>query len=193
MFRRALAAWALSGATAIAPLAMAATALAEPVGKVRDSDLPKLPGRVDLDVKDADVRTVLSLFADVANVNLVIAEDVKGKVTLKLRSVEWQEAMAVVLKTHQLGVERSGDILTVDTLARMTDRAEKKARIAEAKFNLAPLKTVLIPVRYARAKDLEPIVRSMLTGRGTVAIDQRTNTLIVTDVNAEDVRAKLTL
>lgn len=164
-----------------------------PEGSVGETSLPRLPHSVSIDVKDAEVANVLRLFADVGQVNLVVSDAVKGKVTVRLHGVDWREAFGVVLKQHQLGMERNGTVISVDTLARLTDRAERRARLTTARQELAPLKTVLIPVRYAKAKELEPIVRSLLTGRGTVAVDQRSNTLIVTDVHADDIRDRLSL
>jgi type IV pilus assembly protein PilQ len=110
---------------------------------------------------------------------------------LRLRGVDWREAFSAVLAQHQLGMERTGRVIVVDTLENLAQRAERRARVRAARVELEPTQTVLIPVRYASAQDLLPIVRSMLSSRGTAAVDARTNTLIVTDVRAEQIRDRL--
>jgi type II secretory pathway component HofQ len=150
-------------------------------------------GLINIDVKDADVRNVLRLFADVGNVSIAMGDDVKGRVTVKLTQVEWREAMAAVMMQKSLGMERVGPVIVIDTIERLTDRAERRAKIIELKQQSAPLETVLIPINYADANELAPIVRSLLTPRGTVVVDKRSNTLIVTDVRAGEVRERLRL
>lgn len=141
------------------------------------------PHRLDLDVKDAELHNVFRLLADVGKVNIVVPDDVKGRLTLKLSQVPWSQALEVVLRSKGLGVEKNGNIYYVDTLERMTARAEAEARIQAAQVAAAPLRTVFIPVHYAKASELASIVKSMLTERGSVQVDARTNTLIVTDVS----------
>lgn len=155
--------------------------------------IPAADRRMRLAVTGADVRDVLKLIADVGEVNLMVTEDVKGKVTFKLEDVAWMDAFHAVLRTKQLGFERQGSVVVVDTLDRMTHRAEQRARILLASKEAAPLVTALVPVRFAKAEELVPVVRSLLSARGTVAVDKRTNTLIVTDVAAEEIRARLVL
>lgn len=139
------------------------------------------PRRISLDVRDADIHNVLRLIADAAQLNIVVADEVKGRVTLKLRQVPWTEALDVILASKGLGRERDGDVLLVDTLERMAQRDALQAKRAAAAAEVAPLRTVLIPVSNAKAAELAPIVRALLTPRGNVAVDARTNTLIVTD------------
>lgn len=138
--------------------------------------------RISLDLAGADLHNVFRLLADVGKVNVVVPDEVKGKITLKLVEVPWKEALLVVLQTSGLGLEKSGNVYFVDTLERITDRAETQARLASARKSVAPLKTVIIALSYAKAKDLAPIVRGLLTERGKVQVDERTNVLIVTDV-----------
>ncbi len=152
------------------------------VAPVAGSAAPKVVPRIDLDVRDADVHDVLRLIAEVGRINLVVADGVKGRVTVKLRNVPWTDALAVVLRTHGLGQEREGGVLLVDTLENLTRQQAARAARAAARVQTERLVTVMIPLSYARAKDLEPLVRSMLTERGSVAVDDRTNVLIVTDV-----------
>jgi len=137
---------------------------------------------ISIDVKDADVHNVLRLLADVGQINLVVSDSVSGRVTLKLKNVPWHQALDVVLKARGLGQERNGNVIQVDTLEAFAHRAELEAKMRASEVALAPLITVLIPLSYARAAEIQPLVASRLSARGSVAIDVRTNTLIVTDV-----------
>jgi type II secretory pathway component HofQ len=155
-------------------LALAATpALARP---------PREAKRISLDVTRANVHDVLRMLADVGRLNLVVAEEVQGTVTLKLRDVPWSEALDVVLASRGLGMERRGNILRVAPLKVLQEEAETLARLKQAKEQTAPLRTWLVPINYAQASELLPHVKALLSPRGSVSVDARTNTLIVTDV-----------
>lgn len=155
---------------------------------------PDLP-RISLDVRDADLHNVLRLLADTAKVNVVVPDHVQGRVTVKLKDVPWTDALDVILQAQGLGREQVGTVVQIDTLERIAARAEKEAEIRAARRETAELITVLIPLRYARAAEMKPLVASMLTGRGRVAVDERTNVLIVTDIahNVDRVRRELGL
>lgn len=145
---------------------------------------PKEGKRISLDVTRANVHDVLRMLADVGRMNLVVSEEVGGTVTLSLRNVPWTEALDVVLASRGLGMEQRGNILRVAPLKALQAEAETLARLKEAKQEAAPLRTWLIPVNYARASELMPQVKAVLSPRGSVSVDARTNTLIVTDVEA---------
>lgn len=139
--------------------------------------------RITLEVQKADIASVLRVFAELMHLNLVIADDVAGQVTLSLRNVRVSEAFAAVLQARGLGFEKQGqNILRVATLKALTEEAEQRARLADAKLGSAKLETTLIPVSYADAADLVANVKAQLSARGTVSVDKRTNTLIVRDV-----------
>lgn len=138
--------------------------------------------RISLDVHQVDVHNVLRLLAEAAKVNIVVPKEVQGKVTLKLKNVAWKDVLQLVLRSQQLGVERVGEVFYVDTLANLAASQEMALARQKNAVEVAELVTVIIPVNYARAADLAPIVESMLTERGSVVVDQRTNVLIVTDV-----------
>ncbi|MFO0728372.1 MAG: secretin N-terminal domain-containing protein [Myxococcota bacterium] len=159
------------------------------------ADAPKLPpdGHVHIDVADAELRNVILMMGEAGQVNLVMTDDVKGKITLKLDDVDWREALGGVLAARGLGIERMGNVIFIDTLDHLAHRSEQRIRRIEAQKEAAPLVTVIIPVRYAKANDLVPIVRGLLSPRGTVAVDKRTNSLIVTDGAAEAIRERLVL
>ena len=143
---------------------------------------PRETKRISLDVTRANVHDVLRMLADVGRLNLVVAEEVQGTVTLKLRNVPWSEALEVVLASRGLGQERRGNSLRVAPLKVLQEEAETRARLKQAQEQTAPLRTWLVPVNYAQANDLLPHVKALLSPRGSVSVDARTNTLIVTDV-----------
>lgn len=138
--------------------------------------------RIDLDFKDADIHNILRLLSEVGGVNVVTADNVGGTVTIRMRDVPWDQALDVVLQAKSLGMVRQGNLLRVAPLAQLEQ--EREAAIARQKQQqqLAPLETRLVPVSYATASDLQPRVRELLTERGTVSVDTRTNMLIVRDI-----------
>jgi type IV pilus assembly protein PilQ len=138
--------------------------------------------RVNLNVTRANIHDVLRLLAEMGKMNLVVADEVQGTVTLTLRNVPWSEALDVVLSSRGLGMERRGNILRVAPLKTLQQEAESQVLLKKAREELAPLRTFLIPVNYANAADLLPHVKGVLSPRGSVSVDVRTNTLIVTDV-----------
>ena len=138
--------------------------------------------RIDLDFKDADIHNILRLLSEVGGVNVVTADNVGGTVTIRMRDVPWDQALDVVLQAKSLGMVRQGNLLRVAPLAQLEQ--EREAAIARKKQQqqLAPLETRLVPVSYATANDLQPRVRELLTERGSVSTDTRTNMLIVRDI-----------
>ncbi|MGB0678434.1 MAG: secretin N-terminal domain-containing protein, partial [Polyangiales bacterium] len=147
--------------------------------------------RIDLDFKDADIHNILRLIAEVGQVNVVTSDDVAGMVTIRMRGVPWDEALAVILQAKGLGMVRRGNMIRVAPLTAL--EKEREAEIARAKQQeqLAPLETRLVPVSYATAEELQPRVRELLSSRGSVSVDVRTNMLVVRDItdNLSDVEA----
>ncbi len=138
--------------------------------------------RIDLDFKDADIHNILRLLSEVGGVNVVTADNVGGSVTIRMRDVPWDQALDVVLQAKALGMVRQGNLIRVAPLAQLEQ--EREAAIARKKQQqqLAPLETRLVPVSYATATDLQPRVRELMTDRGSVSVDTRTNMLIVRDI-----------
>ena len=145
--------------------------------------------RISTDLKDADIQNVLRLLADVSKLNIVAGEEVKGKITIKLRNVPWDQALDIILQAKQLDKTRNGNIIRVAPLTVLRKEEELRLARAKAKIQLEPLTVRLIPVSYAVAADVAPQVRALLTKRGDVNIDQRTNVLIVEDI--QDVLTKV--
>jgi type IV pilus assembly protein PilQ len=138
--------------------------------------------RISIDVVRADIHDVLRMLAEKGKVNVVVAEEVKGKVTLKLRDVPWREVLDTVLSSHGLGQERQGNVLRVAPLKQLTEEAQARAQLRQAREEAAPLNTYFLPVNHARASELLPHIQAQLSPRGKASVDARTNTIIVTDV-----------
>jgi len=138
--------------------------------------------RISLDFKDVDIADVLRLVAEVSDLNVIAGDEVKGKVTIRLIDVPWDQALDVILLTKGLGFMRVGNVLRIanaDVLAK-----EEEARLQERrnKEKLEDLVVKLQPVNYAKVNDIQQMVQRLLTARGTVNVDKRTNTLIIKDI-----------
>jgi type IV pilus assembly protein PilQ len=140
--------------------------------------------RIDLDLKDADIHNVLRLIGDVSRRNIVVADDVGGTVTIRLRNVPWDQALAVILQSKKLGMVEQGNLLRIAPLDVLQKEREQEIERRKMEVELAPIETRLIPVSYASAADLEQRLQPLLSDRGSISIDSRTNTLIARDVSA---------
>jgi type IV pilus assembly protein PilQ len=139
--------------------------------------------RIDLDFKDADIQNILRLLSEVGNVNVVTSDEVKGSVTIRMRNVPWDQALEVILRAKGLGQVRTDNLIRVAPLATLEKERDMAIQRRKQQVQLAPLETRLIPSSYAKASDLSPRVKEMLSERGTVSVDERTNILVVRDVN----------
>lgn len=152
------------------------------LGKIAPTKRRYTGRRISLDLKDADIQNVLRLLADVSKLNIVAADDVKGSVTIKLRNVPWDQALAIILRSKQLDQTRNGNIIRVAPIEVLRKEEELRLERAKARIELEPLTVRLIPVSYAVANEIQPQVQALLTDRGKVNIDKRTNVLIVEDI-----------
>lgn len=167
----------------------AAASRAAPQVSTLDLDAPgeERPARYtgrriqDLDVRDLDIRDFLRFLAEAAGVNIVVDNDVEGSVTLRLRNVPWDEALDVVLRANGLAMVRRGHVIRI--AKQETLDAELKAVLErrEQLYVPPPLETRLIPVSYATANELSPRAEELITDRGSVSVDARTNVIIATD------------
>ncbi len=139
--------------------------------------------RIDLDLKDADIHNVLRLLADVGNVNVVTADNVTGTVTIRMRNVPWDQALDIVLQSKSLGMVRTGNMIRVAPLSDLEKEREMQLARRAQEVKLAPLETRLIPVSYASAASIQERARPMLSERGSLAVDERTNVLIARDIS----------
>jgi len=149
-------------------------------------DKPVYTGkRISLDFKDADVQNVLRVIAEVSGLNIVATDDVTGRVTLHLADVPWDQALDVVLNSNRLKMVREGNVVRVSTVERVREEQEELKAQQLAEKELEPLQVRYIRVNYARAdKALLEKVAAVLTDRGSAAFDERTNTIIVRDIQA---------
>jgi type IV pilus assembly protein PilQ len=138
---------------------------------------------IDLDVTSTDVTDVLRLLAEVGSFNLVADPGIQCQLTLKLKAVTWPDVLAVVLRSCKLGQERMGEnLVRVARLEQLRQELAEKRRYEEQKALAGPLRTTYRRLAYARAREIAPLLEKFLSPRGEVVFDDRTNTLIITDV-----------
>ncbi len=139
--------------------------------------------RISLDFKDADIQNVLRVLADVSALNIIATDDVRGKVTLHLNDVPWDQALDLVLRSNRLEKTHEGNVVRISTVARLKEEREALRAAEDAERELEPLRVRYIKVNYARADELLiDKVKGVLTDRGSVTFDDRTNTVIVRDI-----------
>ncbi len=145
--------------------------------------------RIDLDFHNADIHNILRLLAEVGGVNIVTSDEVSGTVTIRMRNVPWDQALDVILQAKGLGMVRRENLIRVAPLASLEKERELNIARQKQQVELAPLETRLIPVSYATAAGLSPRVQELLTARGSVSVDERTNVMIVRDTidNLDDI------
>jgi type IV pilus assembly protein PilQ len=141
--------------------------------------------RLTLNFQDIETRAVLQLLADASGQNIVVSDSVTGNVTLRLQNVPWDQALDIVLRTKGLDKRRDDNVIIVAPQAELATR--EKAELAAKKDvqELAPLRSEYLQVNYAKASDMAALIKtgtnSLLSSRGSVAVDERTNTLLLQD------------
>jgi len=141
--------------------------------------------RLTLNFQDIETRAVLQLLADASGQNIVVSDSVTGNVTLRLQNVPWDQALDIVLRTKGLDKRRQDNVIIVAPQAELA--AREKADLAARKDvqELAPLRSEYLQVNYAKAQDMAGLIKtqtnSLLSPRGSVAVDDRTNTLLLQD------------
>ena len=161
--------------------------------KETKKEMPKYNGKpISLNFQDVPVRTVLQLIADFNNFNLVTTDTVRGNITIRLDSVPWEQALETILRVKGLDKRLDGNILLVAQAKELADLEEQKLQGQKKVEELAPLVTEYVQVNYAKASEIAALLVAssdsnkegngrILTNRGSVSVDQRTNTLIVKD------------
>ncbi len=152
---------------------------------------------LSLNFQDIEVRAVLQLIGDFTNTNIVVSDEVQGNITLRLNNVPWDQALDIILQTKGLSSQENGDVIYVAPSAVIAANKKAAYDVANIEEELAPLQQQLIQIQYARAENLEKIieedskgskndknnsVNGLLSSRGSVSVDARTNTLVVYDV-----------
>ncbi|MCG6965875.1 MAG: type IV pilus secretin PilQ [Chromatiaceae bacterium] len=151
--------------------------------------------RLSLNFQDIEVRAVLQLLADFTGLNMVVSDTVSGRITLRLKNVPWDQAMDIILKTKGLSMRRNDNVVLVAPTEEIAAREKLELESQQQIQELAPLRSELIQVNYAKAADLAALLKSaenkLISERGSVSIDDRTNTLLVQDTAAKlsEVRA----
>ncbi|MDM1755289.1 type IV pilus secretin PilQ family protein [Acinetobacter towneri] len=164
--------------------------------------------KISLDFQDIEVRRVLQLLADFTGVNMVAADTVQGNITLRLKDVPWDQALDIILKSKNLDKRRNGNVIWIAPVSELIKAEEEEAKAIAQSVKLAPLQTEYIQLNYAKAADIEKLITegknasnsrsgsntndplgdsvgSLLSPRGTVSVDPRTNTLIINDTSAK--------
>ncbi|HYD50027.1 MAG TPA: secretin N-terminal domain-containing protein, partial [Terriglobales bacterium] len=187
------------------PLAAAAAGelpLPESPPPRRQSDGGKSQQLLSLDLRDADVRDVLRMLADVGGVGLVASEDVQGTVTIRLPDQPWMQAFAAVASALHLVWRRDGEVIRVATPEKLQQEQERRVKLQTSTAELAELTTIAIPLRFAHAVKMADLLggraeqagggqrRGLLSERGTVLAEPTTNTLIVRDTDEAVTRVR---
>jgi type IV pilus assembly protein PilQ len=151
--------------------------------------------RLTLNFQDIETRAVLQLLAETSGRNIVVSDTVQGNVTLRLRNVPWDQALDIVMTTKGLDMRQNGNVIIVAPAEEIAARETADLEAKQAINELEPLYSEFLQVNYAKAEDLASLIGAdgnsgMLSDRGTIAVDDRTNTLLIQDtaVRLQDVR-----
>ncbi|MEN8204676.1 MAG: type IV pilus secretin PilQ [Pseudomonadota bacterium] len=145
--------------------------------------------RLSLNFQDIEVRSVLQLIADFTGINVVVSDTVTGSLTLRLKNVPWDQALDIILKTKGLAMRQTGNVMLVAPSEEIAAREKLELESQKQIEELEPLYSEFIQVNYAKASDLAGLLKSadttLLSDRGMVTTDERTNTLLVQDTAAK--------
>lgn len=152
--------------------------------KERLDEFTYVGDRISLNFQDIEVRAVLQLIADFTDLNLVASDTVSGRITLRLQNVPWDQALELVLKTRGLDKRQVGNVLMVAPAAEIAERERQQIEANKQIAELAPLQTEFIRIRYAIADELVELFGED-SDRGSIIVDPRTNSLIVTETRSK--------
>ncbi|MEI8014366.1 MAG: type IV pilus secretin PilQ [Nitrospira sp.] len=141
--------------------------------------------RISLDFQQADISNVLRLIAEVSGFNMVVGEGVKSKVTMKLVSVPWDQALDMILRMNGLGKIRQGNILWIDSLANIAKQQNEEALVKDAKVKAEELVDRVFYIRNLQATEIMTSLRQYLSPRGLMQMSQGSNALIVRDTESK--------
>jgi type IV pilus assembly protein PilQ len=149
--------------------------------------------KISFDFRDADIVNVLKLIAEAAGLNVVVGDEVKGRITMRLVDLTWDQALEVVLQSRSLGMVRVGNVVRIESLDKLRKEQEVQLISKRAHEKMEDLKTELIRLKYAIAREMVPLVKGFLSERGMVTADERTNTLVIRDIlkNIETIKELL--
>ncbi len=164
----------------------------EPVG-IFNENREYTGERLTLNFQDIETRAVLQLLADTSNLNIVVSDTVQGNVTLRLQNVPWDQALDILMTTKGLDMRRNGSVIIVAPADEIAARERAELEALQQFQTLEPLRSEFIQVNYAKASDLAALIggvggaggNPIISDRGSVAIDERTNTLLVQDTTEQ--------
>lgn len=143
--------------------------------------------KISLNFQDIEIRAVLQLLADFTGMNIIANDSVNGNVTLRLENIPWDQALDFILKSKGLAKRESGNVVLIAPTEELSKYEEMELSSLKQVEALAPLKTEFIKINYAKADDIVKMIKdgdknSMLSSRGTVSVDPRTNTLLLKEI-----------
>ncbi|MFN7952250.1 MAG: type IV pilus secretin PilQ [bacterium] len=141
--------------------------------------------RISIDVQEAEIQNVLRLISEISGLNLIISDQVTGRITIKLKDIPWDQVLDLVLKTKNLGKEREGNIVRIAPLEVLEKEQEARLRTQERSSKLEAVILKIIPVNFASAKDLLAKLQQVASKRddASIDVDERTNSLIIKDTD----------
>ncbi len=150
--------------------------------------------RISLNFQKINIRAVLQLLADFTGINMVVSDKVQGDITLRLNDTPWDQALDIILTTQGLDKRKTGNVILIDTKASLDKKEEDELKSQQSIEKLEPIRSDLIQINYAKAADIAILIKdkqnSLLSPRGKISVDARTNTLWVQDtgLKIEEVR-----
>ncbi|APF02741.1 TPA: type IV pilus secretin PilQ [Legionella pneumophila] len=150
--------------------------------------------RISLNFQNISIRAVLQLLADFTGINMVVSDKVQGDITLRLNDIPWDQALDIILTTQGLDKRRKGNVMLIDTKASMDKMEEDQLKSQQTIEKLEPIRSDLIQINYAKAADIAVLIKdkqnSLLSDRGKISVDARTNTIWIQDTGTkiEEVR-----
>ena len=150
--------------------------------------------RISLNFQNINIRAVLQLLADFTGINMVVSDKVQGDITLRLNDTPWDQALDIILTTQGLDKRKTGNVMLIDTKASLDKMEEDELKSQQTIEKLEPIRSDLIQINYAKASDIAILIKdkqnSLLSPRGKISVDARTNTLWIQDtgLKIEEVR-----
>lgn len=175
----------------VSSFAPAVQLAAAPVAELDGSQVPLQPlekevvytgEKIQLVFDDADVRDIFQLIAEVSDLNIIVSDEVKGSITLRLIDVPWDQALDLILETKNLGMLKKGNVVRVLPKDQIRSMEEAKFTAARNKEKLEDLVTEVVPVSYTAIKNVEGPSKELMTERGKLTPDDRNKQIIVTDI-----------
>lgn len=163
--------------------------------RIEEERFPYSGERIDLDFQNVEVRSVLQILAEVAEMNLVVSDNVGGNITLRLKNVPWDQALDLILNTNKLDKREMGNVLLIGTAEEISERERIELESSKQVEELAPLRTEFIQVDFRKASDMVSRLNEakLVSERGLILADDETNVLMVRETASrlEEIRSTL--